>query len=117
MCNRWGSCNDLPLDSLRGTADAASRCRLCVQIDFAKGTGDPRRVFDAAVLLIDGFEALDGAVTTGQLSDQDPYRLEDIEAGSLKVWIRNLLERVDDRDLREGEWKKIVGKALFGLDF
>lgn len=38
--------------------------------------------------------------------------LEDIEAGSLKVWIRNLLERIDDRDLREGEWKKIVGKAL-----
>jgi hypothetical protein len=33
-------------------------------IDFAKGTGDPRRVFDAAVLLIDGFESLDAAVTT-----------------------------------------------------
>lgn len=82
-------------------------------IDFAKGTGDPRRVFDAAVLLIDGFEALDGAVATSVDSQIKTLMvLEDIEAGSLKVWIRNLLERIDDRDLREGEWKKIVGKAL-----
>lgn len=82
-------------------------------IDFAKGTGDPRRVFDAAILLIDGFEALDGAVATSVDSQIKTLMvLEDIEAGSLKVWIRNLLERIDDRDLREGEWKRIVGKAL-----
>jgi hypothetical protein len=70
-------------------------------------------VFDAASLLIDGFEALDGVVSSSvDTQIRTLMVLEEIEAGSLRVWLKNLLERVDDRDLREGEWKKIVGKAL-----
>ena len=33
-------------------------------INFEKGSGDPRRIFDAASLLIDGFEELDEAVAS-----------------------------------------------------
>ena len=32
------------------------------EIDFKKGEGDPRRVFDAASTLIDAFEVLDKAL-------------------------------------------------------
>ncbi len=39
--------------------------------------------------------------------------LEDIEAGSLKVWLRTILEAVDDTGLKQGEWKKVVGSFLW----
>ncbi len=32
------------------------------KIEFAKATGNPRRIFDAASALIDAFEVLDGAL-------------------------------------------------------
>jgi hypothetical protein len=55
-------------------------------IDFERGAGDPRRVFDAASALVDGFELLDEALAPSV--DQNIRTLmvlEDIEAGSLKV--------------------------------
>jgi len=38
--------------------------------------------------------------------------LEDIEAGSIKVWLRNVLQMVEDDALKTLEWKPIVGKYL-----
>jgi hypothetical protein len=62
------------------------------RIDFAKGQGDPRRVFEAASLLINGFEALDNTIAASVDSQiQTIMVLEDVEASSLKVYLRNLL--------------------------
>ena len=50
-------------------------------IVFQKGRGNPRRIFDAASELIDGFERLDGAVaSSADIQLQPVMVLEDIEA-------------------------------------
>jgi hypothetical protein len=38
--------------------------------------------------------------------------LEDIEAGSIKIWLASLLSRVEDDALKELDWKPLVGKYL-----
>jgi hypothetical protein len=38
--------------------------------------------------------------------------LEDVEAGSLRVWLTNILHRIDDGAIKDLEWKKAVGAAL-----
>ena len=38
--------------------------------------------------------------------------LEDVEVGSLKVWLRNALQSTDDQALKDLDWKPAVGKYL-----
>ena len=38
--------------------------------------------------------------------------LQDIQTGSLKSFLRNQLETLDDNDLKELDWKKIIGGYL-----
>jgi hypothetical protein len=83
------------------------------KIDFAKGQGNPRRIFDAASELIDGFERLDEAVAGSVDVRMQPLLvLEDIEASSLRVWLSSMLQKIDDEGLRQGEIKKAIGPAL-----
>ncbi|WP_373504271.1 hypothetical protein [Aestuariivirga sp.] len=86
---------------------------LCLTIDFKKGEGNPRRVFDAASLMIEGFERID-ALTIGSIdSEIEPLLvLEDVEAGSIKIWLKNVLKATDDQALKEMDWKPAVGKYL-----
>ena len=87
-------------------------------INFEKGAGDPRRVFDAASLLIDAFEELDEAVASAvDHQIQTLMVLEDVETGSLKVWLKNLLHRIDDDAIKDLEWKKAVGAALLKVKY
>lgn len=82
-------------------------------IDFEKRAGDPRRVFDAASMLVDAFEMMDAAfagVVDSKI--QTVMVLEDVEVGSLKVWLRNLLRGVPDEAIKDFEWKKAVGHYL-----
>src|SRR5471032_2758156 len=82
-------------------------------IDFKRGTGDPRRVFDAASELISGFEMFDGAVAASIDSQTKTVMvLEDVQSGSLRVFLKNVLKRVDDEALKSLEWKKALGAAL-----
>jgi hypothetical protein len=82
-------------------------------IRFETGRGDPRRVFDAASLLIEGFEELDA--TFAQSVDSQlttAIVLEDIRAGSLRTVLRTILNDLDDQALKDGEYKKAIGPAL-----
>jgi hypothetical protein len=82
-------------------------------INFRKGEGAPRRVFDAASTLIDGLEGVDEAVVTSVDSKLKTLMvLEDVESGSLKVFLKNVLKGVDDDVLKSGDWKKAVGAGL-----
>ena len=84
-----------------------------VEIDFKKGEGNPRRVFDAASLLIQGFERLDQAAIVSIDSRIEPLLvLENVEAGSIKIWLRNILKAADDDALKTLDWKPQVGKYL-----
>jgi hypothetical protein len=83
------------------------------RIVFKKGQGNPRRIFDAASELIDGFERLDEAVAGSvDVKLQPTMVLEDIKAGSIRVLLSSLLKNVDDEGLRQGEIKKAIGPAL-----
>jgi len=84
-----------------------------IKIAFLKNTGSPRRVFDAASLLIAGFEQLDETVTPSVDSKiESVLLLEDIEAGSITIWLKNILKAIPDEGLKDLEWKKAVGTYL-----
>jgi hypothetical protein len=78
------------------------------RIAFKKGQGNPRRIFDAAGELIDGFGQLDEAVAGSVDIKLRPLMvLEDIKAGSIRVFLSTILKKIDDEGLRQGEIKKL----------
>jgi hypothetical protein len=82
-------------------------------IEFARGQGDPRRIFDSASLLIEGFSEFDA--TFAQSVDHEMKTavvLEDVRPGSLRVILRTILSDIDDQALKDGEWKKAIGPAI-----
>jgi hypothetical protein len=82
-------------------------------IKFVRGKGDPRRVFEAASLLIEGFEELDDTIAQSvDVNIRTTTVLHDVTTGSLRVILKTLLENIDDQGLKEGEWKKAIGPAL-----
>ena len=84
-----------------------------IYIDFKKGVGDPQRVFKAAEGIIGSFQRLDKALCTSIDNDIQPLLvLEEIESGSLKIWLKNLLSAIDDQAFKELDWKPAVGKYL-----
>jgi hypothetical protein len=84
-----------------------------IKIEFLKGEGNPRRVFDAASLLIEGFEQFDKIAVASVDNHIEPVLvLEDIEAGSIKIWLRNVLRASDDDALKTLDWRPQVGKYL-----
>jgi hypothetical protein len=75
--------------------------------------GNPRRIFDAASFLIEGFERLDrAAIVSIDTRIQPLLVLEDIETGSLRIWLKNVLNALDDNALKDLEWRPLVGKYL-----
>jgi len=84
-----------------------------IQINFTPHSDAPSRVFKVMTALIDSFQEIDvflaGSIAVGL---KPATLLEDIQAGSLRVWLRNILLSVDDESLKSGEWKKVVGAYL-----
>ena len=84
-----------------------------IVIDFKPGSPDPARVFRSMTQLIDTFQKFDRElVHTIDVNIQPTMLLEDVESGSVKGWLRALLEATDDTGLKELNWKKIVGGYL-----
>ena len=84
-----------------------------ILIDFKKGDGSPTRVFTAATDLIEAFQAIDKVLVKSVDSNITPLMmLEDVEIGSLKIWLRNALQSTDDQALKDLDWRPAVGKYL-----
>lgn len=84
-----------------------------VRVDFRKGEANPQRIFQATVAMINALQRLDRALCSSiDVSIEPLMVLEEIEAGSLIVWLKNLIQRVDDQALRELDWRPVVGKYL-----
>ena len=82
-------------------------------IDFKKGEGSASRVFAATHDFIKACERLDRQLVTSiDSSIETVMVLEDIEAASLKTWLRNVLRSTDDQALKDLDWKPQVGKYL-----
>jgi hypothetical protein len=85
----------------------------CIEIQFRRGSRDPGRVFRAMAHLIKVFEELDQDLASSiRVNVQSCLLLEEIEAGSIRTWLRNQLTSIDDSDLRDLNWKRVVGGFL-----
>ena len=83
-----------------------------IEIDFQPGCDAPSRVFRTMTVLIEAFESVDRELVNSVARIQPVLLLEDIEAGSIKTWLRTQLESLDDQALKSGDWKKAVGAFL-----
>ena len=84
-----------------------------IVIEFVREEGSPQRVFRAADSLITAFQELDRSLVKSIDANIEPIMiLEDIQAGSLKIWLRSGLQATEDQALKEINWKPQVGKYL-----
>ena len=82
-------------------------------IDFKKSEGSASRIFSATNEFIKACERLDRDLLTSIDANIEPIMvLEDVQAGSLKVYLRNVLSAIDDQALKDVDWKAAVGKYL-----
>ena len=84
-----------------------------IYIEFEKGAPKPQRVFQAADAMIRALQRVDKALCAAIDTSIEPVMvLEEIEAGSLKIWLRDILTATDDDALKTLDWKPAVGKYL-----
>lgn len=84
-----------------------------VQVDYEPGTPDPGRVFRSMAELIEAFHAIDRDLARAvSVSVHAEVLLERVEAGSIKAFIRTVLQHVDDDALKNLDWKPLVGQYL-----
>jgi hypothetical protein len=84
-----------------------------IEINFRPHSEAPSRVFRAMTALIESFQEIDQFLARSINAQIRPSTLlEDVESGSLRAWLRNVLENVDDESLKSGEWKKVIGAFL-----
>lgn len=89
-----------------------------IYIDFDRGSERPQRIFQAVDGLITAFQRLDRVLAGSIDSSIEPVLvLEDIEAGSLKVWLRDKLLLTEDQALLTLDWKPLVGKYLVAAKY
>jgi len=110
---------DLKLDHLppegAGDKEMAERegADFYIKIDFQKGKGSPSRVFRAMSDLIDALQATDQSLIKSIDAKLKPVLLlEDVESGSIKAWLKQAIESIDDEGLKEADVKKILGAYL-----
>lgn len=85
----------------------------CIEIEYKKGSGNPSRVFRSMSELIDSFQEIDKTlVGSVDVNIQPVLLLEDIEVGSIKAWLQNLLKLIPDDAAYNMDWKPIVGQYL-----
>jgi len=101
---------EVELTSLRPKPPEAD---FAFEIDFKRGQGSASRVFTAINEFIRGCERLDAELVNAIDSNIETVMvLEDIEAGSIRVWLRNMLTAVEDDALKQMDWRPLVGKYL-----
>ncbi len=85
----------------------------CVEVAFRKGEPNPERIFRATAAYIEALHGLDVLLVSAVDSKIKPVLLlESIESGSIKVWLKQFLEAVDNDALKNLDWKPAVGKYL-----
>lgn len=87
---------------------------IIVKIDFDQNSS-PADVFSIATDIIRSFEDFDRAILGSINSNiKSSMVLDDVEIGSLKVFLRNVLDGLDDDAVKSLDWKQQVGKYALG---
>ncbi len=85
----------------------------CIEIDFQKETKEPHRIFTTLSEMTQTFQTLDENLVQSIHSKLEPaLLLEDIESGSVKLWLKQHLEALDDEAIKNLNWKRIIGSYL-----
>lgn len=86
----------------------------CLEVDYQKDSPNPSRVFQSMSNLIGTIEKIDTHLVTIILDAkiQPVILLEDVEASSLKAWLRTTLNMIPDAALYNLQWEPIVGQYL-----
>lgn len=85
----------------------------CIVIDYEKNSCNPSRVFKTMTELIETFQSLDiDLIKSIDNKIQPQLILEDIEIGSIKTIVSNILKSIDDEAIKNLEWQPVVGKYL-----
>jgi hypothetical protein len=99
--------------TLAGGRPVPTKPDFAFEIDFQRGVGPASRVFTATHDFIKACEALDvELVRSIDLNIETILVLEDIQAGSIKAFFRNVLSATEDDALKKLDWKPLVGKYL-----
>ena len=85
----------------------------CITIDFDKESPNPERVFMTMSNIITSFKKLDdNLIKSIDKNIQPVLILEDIEIGSIKTWLKQSLEQINDDGLLHLDWRPMVGQYL-----
>ncbi|QNN64341.1 hypothetical protein H9L12_08345 [Sphingomonas rhizophila] len=104
--------------SLSTSEPSAPDADFAIYVDFDRSAEHPQRIFQAVEGLISAFEKLDKVLAHSIDASIEPVMvLEDIEAGSLKVWLRDKLLQTEDQALYSLDWKPLVGKYLVAAKY
>lgn len=99
--------------SMQAVNDESAQADFCVEIDYQKESENPSRVFRSLFELIDSFQEIDkNLITSIDINIEPLLLLEDIEVGSIKVWLSNKLRLIPDDAAYNLDWKPIVGQYL-----
>jgi len=97
----------------KANIDASLEADFCIEIQYKKESENPSRVFRSMSELIDSFQRIDQHLVKAiDVNTQTILLLEDIEVGSIKVWLHNLLKAIPDDSVYHLDWKPIVGQYL-----
>lgn len=93
--------------------DDTLKADFCIEIQYKKESENPSRVFHSMSELIESFQKTDQHLVKAiDVNIETILLLEDIEAGSIKVWLRNLVKAIPDDAVYHLDWKPIVGQYL-----
>lgn len=85
----------------------------CITLTFKPGVERPQRIFKAASDFIESLQALDVTLVSAIDSKIQPvFLLERIESGSVKIWVKQVLNAIPDDAIRSLDWKTAVGAYL-----
>jgi len=89
-----------------------------LKIEFNRTTRDPARVFRALSDLISFCQSTDRTLLPSLSINIEPVLLlEDVQKGSIIVWLKTLLESIDNEAIKELELKKLIGAYLVKVKY
>lgn len=87
--------------------------QFCITIDYDRQSPHPEQVFLGLSKIIEAFTVLDSNLVNCIDSEIQPViLLEDVEKGSIKVWLKNMINSLPDDGLKNCDVKRILGEYL-----
>lgn len=84
-----------------------------IYLVFNTESGDPSRVFRSMAMLIEAICEIEKDLASTISTQICPVQvLQEVETGSVKAWIRTIINQVDDDALKNLDWKPLIGQFL-----